>query len=94
MKEQKTSLTFPSYKMEEINSVVVEITDHTTFDEVRDKQMPTVLKDQDKADEFMNDLRATCLRHGFMINRSGLPNIMVERLYKKIGKKSKTTPFL
>lgn len=82
----ETSLKFTKYNPEKVNSIVIEITDHTVFEETKDEQMPTVLKDQKAADDFINEVRKLCLKHGFMINLTGTREQMAARLYKKDGK--------
>lgn len=82
---EETSLKFKNYKPEKVNAIVVEITDHTTYEETKDEQVPTVLKDQKAADDFVNALRKICLKYGFMINNTGTREQMAARLYKKNG---------
>ncbi len=61
---EKSSIKFPTYNPNEINTVVVEVTDHTTYDELQDRQLPTVSKNQTGADEFMQELNSLCAKFG------------------------------
>jgi len=77
---------FQNYKPEQINAIVIVITDRTIYDEATDKQIPEVLKDQTDANVFMDKLQAFCKEYGFQIDGTGSRAQMAARLYKKDGK--------
>lgn len=76
---------FPNYKPEQINSVVIVISDKTIYDELKDKQIVEVLKDQTDANNFFDKLQGFCKGFGFQIDGSGTREQMASRLFKKDG---------
>ncbi len=86
MNEDKTKYPFPNYIPEQINSIVVVITDDTIYDEKTEKQVGTILKDQTDANKFIQDLKGWRKERGFQIEASGNKESMIERFYNKSNK--------
>ena len=76
---------FPEYKPEQVNSMVIVISDTAVLDDKTNKDVVEVLKDMTDVNNFFDKLQVFCKQRGFQIDASGTREQMVERFYKKLN---------